>query len=113
LVVECCIPITLEVHNGNNGCIDRKLLVVYIETVRVSVWVREETRLEDWIDRWLKVWDGGGRRKGHLLNPCKIVNAFSFRMSWMIGQRENRYSISKIWTIYIQCRQSMKEVFQI
>lgn len=65
--------IALEVGDGDDGCIDRELLVVHTETVTVGIWVREETGLEDWISRGFDVRDSVGRREGGLLDLCKVI----------------------------------------
>jgi len=41
--------------------------------VRSVISLKHLQRLEDWIGRWLKVWDGVGRREGHLLDLGEIV----------------------------------------
>jgi len=46
-------------------------------------------RLEDWIGRWLKVWDGVGRREGHLLDLGEIVCGVLVQnelADWMEGE---------------------------
>jgi hypothetical protein len=55
LIVESHEAITLEVSNWDNRSVDRQLLVVHSETVTVSVWIREQTGLEDRVKRWLDV----------------------------------------------------------
>lgn len=55
---ECAEPITLEVGYGCERGVDRELLVVDTQAVTVSVWVREQTRLEDRISRSFDVGNG-------------------------------------------------------
>jgi hypothetical protein len=55
--------ITLEVGNGRNRSIDRKLLVVSTQTVTVGIGIREESGLKDRIGGGLDVRNEMGRRK--------------------------------------------------
>lgn len=49
LVIDGHETITLEVGNRDERLVDGELLVVDTETVAMSIRVREQTRLEDWI----------------------------------------------------------------
>lgn len=68
VVAESHEPISLEVGDGVDGSVDRKLSVVGAETVAMRVGVREETGLEDRISRGLDTFDEVGRGEGDLLD---------------------------------------------
>jgi len=70
---ECGRAIALEVVNGHDGCVDWELLVVDSETMAVGIRVREETRLEDGVGRWLDVWNEVRRRESSLFDLCEVV----------------------------------------
>ena len=55
MVVECHIPVTLEVGNAVAGStrVDGELLVVYSNPMAVSVWVGKEAALENGVCGWL------------------------------------------------------------
>jgi len=65
--------VTLEVGNWNQWGVDGNLLVVDTETVTVSVGVREETALQDWVGRWLNARHKVRGSVGDLLDLCKVV----------------------------------------
>lgn len=75
LVVECHISIALEVGNAvwDARSVDRQLLVVDTNTVTVGVRVREETRLEDRVGRWLNAWWHVGGVEANLLHLGEVV----------------------------------------
>lgn len=50
LVVECHLAVTLEVHGASVAVlVHRQLLVVGTDSVTVSVGVREQARLKNWV----------------------------------------------------------------
>ena len=66
-------PITLEIRDRRNGSVDRKLLIIDSEAMAMSVGVREEPTLQDWVGTWLYPRHGVGRRERSLLNLCKVI----------------------------------------
>lgn len=75
LVVECHVAVTLEVGHAvwDAWGVYRQLLVVDTDTVAVSVWVREETRLQHWVGGWLNTWWHVSWVKGDLLDLGEVV----------------------------------------
>lgn len=76
MVVEGHGSISLEVVDvvlNTRWLVDWQLLVVDSDSVSVGVWVREESRLQDWVGRWLESWYQVGRVKGNLLHLGKVV----------------------------------------
>ncbi len=66
-------PITLEVRYRYNGSVDRKLLIIDSEAMAMSVGVREEPALQDWVGTWLYPRHSVGWRKRRLLDLCKVI----------------------------------------
>lgn len=75
LVVESHVTIALKVANAvaGSGCIDWELLVVNTDSVAVSVGVGKETRLQDWVSRWLDTWNHVGGIEGGLLDFGEVI----------------------------------------
>ena len=51
VAVHCHSTVSLVRVKGSERCVDRNLLVVNTQSVAMGIWVREETRLEDWVGR--------------------------------------------------------------
>ena len=73
LVVVIRRTISMEIGDRNDGFVDRELLVIHAETVAVSVRVREQTGLQDWIRRRLDTRNKVRRREGRLLDLCEVI----------------------------------------
>jgi hypothetical protein len=63
----------LEVRDRHNGSVDWKLLIIDSEAMAMSVGVREEPALQDWVSTWLYPRHSVGWRKRSLLNLCKVI----------------------------------------
>lgn len=66
-------PITLEVRDRYNRSVDRKLLIIDSEAMAMSVGVREESALQNWVGTWLYPRYSVGWGERRLLNLCKVI----------------------------------------
>jgi hypothetical protein len=63
----------LKIRDRHNGSVDRKLLIIDPEAMAMSVGVREEPALQDWVGTWLYPRNSVGWRESRLLDLCKII----------------------------------------
>lgn len=66
-------PITLEVRDRHNGSVDGKLLIIDSEAMAMSVGIREEPALQNWVGTWLYSRHSVGWRERRLLDLCKEI----------------------------------------
>ena len=76
LVVVCHRSISLEVAElvGSPGSVNGQLLVVGTNAMSMSVCVRKEAGLKDWIGRRLNTRNEVGRTERNLLDLCEVVD---------------------------------------
>lgn len=82
-VVRLGAQVTVHVHgtvshvrvvdSTSDWAVNWDLSVVNTQSVSVGVWVREQSRLQDWVSRWLLVWNRVGWGESSLLNLSKVV----------------------------------------
>jgi hypothetical protein len=63
----------LEVRDRHKGSVDWKLLIIDSEAMAMSVGVRKEPALQDWVGTWLYPRHNVGRRERSLLYLCKVI----------------------------------------
>lgn len=80
------------VENTSHRTVDWDLLVVDTQPVSVSVRVREQSRLQDWVGGCLHVWNGVGRRESNLLNLSEVVR-------WVLVQ--DNLTKSSQWVVLV------------
>mgnify|MGYP007046485915 FL=1 len=97
-VVWCGAQVTVDLHGtvtdvwvelASDRAVDWDLLVVDSQAVSVGVWVREQSRLKNWVSRWLHVWHRVRRRECNLLNLSEVV-------LWVLVQSELTESSQRV-----------------